>query len=200
MNVSSNRHGIPIYLEPTRLPPTVRRSRCVWPGCREWISEWPQIHLCDAHVGVVVDHARSRGPRVAVRPATQQEAKPKSTDGVIYYVRSGGHIKIGWTTDLHKRMRTYPPDSVLLAHHPGTRKDEHQVHTRFAVHRTHGREWYALVPPLLEHIRAVVREHGEPDKVDFAAKPVQVPMPHRLRQGPKPRGYVLGGQSREVRG
>jgi hypothetical protein len=104
--------------------------------------------------------------------------KPVPQDGSIYYLRVGSYIKIGWASVLTKRMRAYPPDSVLMATEPGTRKDENILHRRFAVHRTHGREWYALTPPIMEHIARVQAKHGEPDSVAFAARPVEVPRPH----------------------
>lgn len=106
-------------------------------------------------------------------PATS----PKVTSGVVYYLRVGSYIKIGWTSDLEKRMRAYPPDSILLATEPGTRKDEHRFHKMFAAHRTHGREWYAMVPSLMHHIEQTLARHGQPDPVAFAALPVTIPQP-----------------------
>lgn len=170
--------------------------RCVWPKCGAVILDWPQLHLCNAHVRIVVEQA---GPRLRTqevfyfphqgndKPKATRESKPPQ-QGMVYFLRSGAYIKIGWTGNLKRRMRTHSPDSVLLATMPGTREDEAHLHRRFAVHRTHGREWYAMVPALTDHIAAVVREHGEPDPVTFAAKPVQVPRPHAQKHG-KPKGY-----------
>lgn len=171
-----------------------RRTRqgkpCVWPDCRKRSSTWPKLPLCDAHVLVVRANSEPEQP-----PPEPKPAPPR--DGVVYFVKNSGHIKIGWTVDLAKRMRAYPPGSELLACHPGTRADEARLHKRFKVHLSHGREWYPLVPPLIEHIKSIVREHGEPDAVDFMARPVTVPRPHSIRQGPTPRGFVGGrGQVR----
>jgi hypothetical protein len=107
--------------------------------------------------------------------AEQPAKTPAPTAGTVYYLRSGAYIKIGWTSNLEKRMRAYAPDSVLLATEPGTRKDESRRHKMFATHRTHGREWYAMVPSLMHHIEMMVTEHGEPDPVSFAAQPVTIP-------------------------
>lgn len=115
--------------------------------------------------------------------------RPPATEGVVYYLRSGAYIKIGWTSDLDKRMRAYAPDSVLLAVEPGTRKDEQRRHKMFAAHRTHGREWYALVPSLTHHIEQTIAKHGQPDPVTFAAQPVTIPQP-------RPKEYV---QARDYR-
>lgn len=196
---NTNRHGIPTYPSnrPAQLP------RCCWPKCENRVGSRMPPPLCDKHVYEVYDIVvNSRYYMAAINASkaaqveyatetTPQEDKPKPpTKGTIYFLRSGPHIKIGWTSNLNKRMRAHAPDSVLLATCPGTRKDENRLHRRFAVHRTHGREWYALVPPLLEHIKGVVRDHGEPPEVQFAAKPVEIRRPHEQRQGPRPRGWA----------
>ena len=112
------------------------------------------------------------------------------TNGSVYYLRVGSYIKIGWASDLAKRMRSYPPDSILLAVEPGTRKDEQRRHKMFAVHRTHGREWYAMVPSLMHHIAMVTSEHGEPDPVAFAAKPIVISTPPNKQTIGRPSGFV----------
>jgi hypothetical protein len=106
-----------------------------------------------------------------------RKAQERQKHEVIYYAKIGGHIKIGWTSRLEQRMRSYPPNTELLAIHPGSRSDERQLHRRFAVHRSHGAEWYPLVPVILDHIKRVVAEHGEPPTVMFGAKPVEVRRP-----------------------
>lgn len=189
----TDKHGIAIY------PFTVRPD-CLWPGCGRIPRTYPESHLCDDHaeevhriVSVPIaerEHER-RDDIVAATLRAELERKPEPVtpapephrepgNPVIYYVQVMSHIKIGWTGNLEKRMKSYPPNSELLAVHPGTRSDEQQLHKRFAAHRSHGREWYPLVPPLLEHIKRMVNEHGKPDAIDFGAKPVVVPMPHRL--------------------
>lgn len=120
----------------------------------------------------------------------QPTAKPmRNLPGVVYYLRVGGYIKIGWTADLAKRMRAYAPDTILLATQPGTRKDEQRLHKIFAAHRTHGREWYAMTPSVMHHIEQVAAQHGTPDPVTFAARPVEVPQPRPVEQI-KPRGWT----------
>lgn len=191
-STSRNKHGIPVYgmSQPLTQRPIQRsasRARCVWPKCAAPIRDWPQLHLCNAHVRVVVDNASPVLPDIPVISAVKEPApeppkrKTPPRDGSIYYVQVGAHIKLGWTSDLTGRMRQYPPNSVLLAVEPGTRADETRLHKKFAVWRSHGREWYPLVPVLLDHIKRVVAEHGEPETVNFGAKPVEVPTP-RPRQ------------------
>lgn len=178
-----------------RYPP-----KCIWPNCGEYVGRWPELKLCNPHARVVHDNVardlaedearRSREAHERLAAAgmlPQPEERQKRP--TIYFVQVGGHIKIGWTTDLQRRMRAYPPNTQLLAAQPGTRAQEQALHRRFAVHRSHGREWYPLAPQLLEHIRAVVREHGEPEVVDFGARPVEVPQP-RPKQFTKPKHWA----------
>lgn len=120
-----------------------------------------------------------------------QEDKPTrkvAVDGTVYFLRIGGYIKIGWTSDMTRRMKSYPPDTTLLATMPGTRKDELREHKRFAHLRTHGREWYPLAPQITERVAAVVREQGEPDEVTFAAKPV-IPAGSNTKQYLRPKSW-----------
>lgn len=111
--------------------------------------------------------------------------------GIVYFLRSGGYYKIGWTADLAGRMKSYAPDTLLLATFNGTRRDEKRLQKRFAHVKTHGREWFAMTADLTRFIEQVVTEHGAPAPVDFGAKPVSIPMPHRLNTiaGPKPKGW-----------
>ncbi len=116
--------------------------------------------------------------------------KPTPTEGTVYFLRSGGYIKIGWTSDLQRRMRAYPPDSELLASRPGTRKDEAALHKKFAHLRSHGREWFPLAPQIRDHIKTVTHEHGQPPEVQFAARETATPMPHRINKtGPTPKHW-----------
>lgn len=117
----------------------------------------------------------------AIAAGEMRPVPPKVPREFVYYVQVGGHIKIGWTSQLDKRMHSYPPNSTLLAVHPGSRADERQLHKRFAVHRSHGQEWYPLVPVILDHIKRVIADHGEPPAMTFGAKPVEVPRPHQTK-------------------
>lgn len=121
------------------------------------------------------------------KPQRKREAPP--LDGTIYFLRIGGYVKIGWTSNLEKRMRQYMPDTQLLAVKPGTRKDERQLHRKFAHLKTHGREWFPLAPQITEEIDATVAEHGAPPVVDFSARRAQ-----RI-VGPRLTKYI-GGDNR----
>lgn len=72
---------------------------------------------------------------------------------VIYYLRVGGYIKIGFTTDLAKRLRGYPPDAKLLAWRTGvTIRDEGALHRRLSMSRSARNEWYAATPDVIAEV------------------------------------------------
>jgi len=164
---------------------------CLMPGCTLTHSLLPELHLCDEHLTIVHDSvdytiaSKNRKMKDAYYAAHPPVVTPPNP-GHIYYVKSDGLIKIGWTSNLAKRMRQYAPNSQLLATHPGTRADEQRLHKRFAVHRSHGREWYPLAPVILHHIDMMKAKYGEPDTVAFGAQPVTIPQ-HRDPQYIKPR-------------
>lgn len=126
----------------------------------------------------------------AMNTESQDKKRRDQEEGHIYFLRVGGYYKIGWTTDLERRMRSYHPDTQLLATHPGTRKDERRLHKKFAHLRTHGREWYPLAPQITEHVQAVIHEHGQPDQVHFSARPVEIPRPHADKPMITPRRWT----------
>lgn len=77
------------------------------------------------------------------------------TKGDIYYVRVDEKIKIGWSSNLGQRLASYPPHTVQLCDHPGTRADERDLHRTFKPSRASGREWYHPTPELMAHIDRV---------------------------------------------
>lgn len=82
--------------------------------------------------------------------------KPLATaPGFVYYLQVGELIKIGYTQTPERRLKSYPPDSKLLAIHPGTIKTEQQVHHKFFNYLTHGREWFTPSEEITEHIQNV---------------------------------------------
>lgn len=127
---------------------------------------------------------------LAKRPAAKKPPAPRTDNGVIYYLRIAGRYKIGWTARLDNRMKGYAPDAELLAVHPGTRADERHLHKKFAHLTSHGNEWYPLANQIRDHIDTMVKLHGTPPDVTFAAKPTVTPMPHRRIGGPKPKSSV----------
>jgi hypothetical protein len=165
--VERNRHGIPVY--------TPGPIRCVWPGCRA--DKWRDLQVCFPHAeqcgNAVLDLLEA-----AKSPEPVKEPSPR--DGWIYYVRTDGHYKIGFATNVRARMRAYPPTSVLLAQHRGTMADEKAIHSRFAAHRVAGREWFRMDDEITRYIEAVVSMHGRCVNT-FEERTAQRPESGRLR-------------------
>lgn len=84
--------------------------------------------------------------------------------GFVYYVRVGDRVKIGFSVDVKKRMRSYPPRSELLAVEPGDFDLERQRHRQFEGSRTDGREWFSPAQDILDHCEDLVRKHGAPKR------------------------------------
>lgn len=181
-----NRHGIPL-----RGP---EPKQCIWPECASTSAgRYAQTRMCTLHASFVHrTFARITGEILQPVVPPPPEPKPvRPAAGVIYFIKTGPHIKIGWTSNLDRRLRSFPPSSELMAVQPGTRADEAALHRKFAVHRTHGREWYPLANELIYHIRRIVAEYGDPPAVAAGAKLVEVPQPRpkqytsiRPRSGP----------------
>jgi hypothetical protein len=77
--------------------------------------------------------------------------------GVVYYIRVGELIKIGYTRDLDQRLRAYPPDAELLATEIGNELIEQAGHAQFGDLLAARAEWFHPGPALLAHIEALTR-------------------------------------------
>ena len=75
---------------------------------------------------------------------------------IVYYLRLANLVKIGFTTNLTKRLGVINPEEVM-ATEPGDRKREQERHRQFAALHAHG-EWFRLEQPLVDHIEAIRRE------------------------------------------
>lgn len=74
----------------------------------------------------------------------------KAQRAIVYYMRLGNLVKIGWTTNLDSRRADLNPQEVM-ATEPGGREVERERHKQFADLRIHG-EWFSLESPLVEWI------------------------------------------------
>lgn len=153
-------------------------KRCVWPDCGEQLDSTRIGALCLDHAMLVheavlastkppVTNAQARAVQRRQVERDQEQARARARGqqpGWIYYVRVGDQVKIGYSADVKRRMRAYPPDSHLLAVHPGTRELETELHQRFAGSRAAGREWFRETVDLVEHMAQVVAQFGEPTR------------------------------------
>lgn len=145
---------------------------CVFGGCRERAS-YHQMPICREHAAqawltfdeeepeqykrLIRGETAEVAAEIRAAKAKKQEAKRLSAHraGTIYYLRIADRVKIGFTTDLYQRMGQYPPNSEILATHPGTPTLERETHKRFAMHLADGREWFHPHAALDKHILKV---------------------------------------------
>lgn len=81
---------------------------------------------------------------------------------VVYYIRFGDRIKIGFTGYFRGRLSSLPCDEVLAVE-PGGRADEKRRHQMFAHLLVDGqREWFHMAPELMFHVATVRDREGEP--------------------------------------
>jgi hypothetical protein len=162
----------------------VNEVQCCWPSCGA--TSGPEIPLCEAHFREVglrfIDECTVGGTTFRVvqerekqtrhedllaseiergRLATEHRAALAATS-VVYYVRSGRYVKIGFTSDLKRRLSELRLHSTaVLATEPGGRAVEADRHAEFADERIDPRrEDFALSLRIQEHIRELQETVG----------------------------------------
>lgn len=90
----------------------------------------------------------------------------RGRDGLVYFVRSGEKVKIGFANDLDSRVRhlqnSAPTELEIMGTIAGTKDIERFLHHIFRKRRLHG-EWFSLDQPLREFIH----EHARPWREDI---------------------------------
>ena len=110
--------------------------------------------------GMVAAFKERQVPLDAYTDEERAEIKEALQYGWVYYLRVGDQVKIGFSTDVRRRLRSYPPGSELLAVEPGEKKLERRRHNEFAEWLVAGREWFQPSAELLQHTRDLVTLHG----------------------------------------
>lgn len=164
---------------------------CVYSDCRERAS-YHQMPICREHAAqawkafediepesykrLVRGETREIASEARALKAKVDETKRLAVHrpGTIYFVRIGDRIKIGFTTDLYRRMCQYPPNSELLAIHPGTPGLERQTHKQFAHHLADGREWFRPNRELADHIEKVRKQYPGTPTMAALREPIKV--------------------------
>ena len=80
--------------------------------------------------------------------------------GVVYFIRTGQRIKIGYSTKLEQRLAQYPPDVEVLYLVKGDRERERYEHQRFGAYLADGREWFHDRAEVVELIEAMACVDG----------------------------------------
>lgn len=90
-------------------------------------------------------------------------SRPVVSESIVYAIQAGDRIKIGFTTDLPRRMHEMQTGSsvqlVCIGHCPGGQPLERALHKQFAGSRLHG-EWFRLTG--VERVELLKRLSGEP--------------------------------------
>jgi excisionase family DNA binding protein len=90
------------------------------------------------------------------------EGDPEDTHSIVYYVLRGQLIKIGTTSQPHRRFKALRPDAIL-AFEPGGRDIEVHRHRQFASFRMGDSEYFRQAAKLARHISRMREMHGDPD-------------------------------------
>ena len=106
--------------------------------------------------------ARYSPQRASAEIPTSRAAAANALPPVVYYIRRGDHIKIGYTANLGNRLNGQGGMNVLLAFEFGDRALERQRHIDFADHLVPGlgREVFYASPDLMSHIAALREMFG----------------------------------------
>jgi hypothetical protein len=140
-----------------------RDTHCCFPQCEAPVTDKIEVPLCGDHCLKVYSRmqalmARYRDAPQAfdVRFPVSPEEEPRAS--VVYFLRFGDRIKIGYTANLVQRLRDLPHDEVLLTI-PGAITVEGNLHRTFAADRITG-EWFHASPRLLAAIQDLTARQG----------------------------------------
>lgn len=112
----------------------------------------------------VIDRAIAVGRREHENERLNVEFRGSITVGphqpglLVYYMRIGNRVKIGWTKNLKGRLKSIFPEELMAVEYGG-QAVEAERHGQFADLRTRG-EWFRLEYPLTDHIAALREEEA----------------------------------------
>jgi hypothetical protein len=115
------------------------------PLCQRHVADVGQFYLreCDDRLGVIMARVQQHRLKDLVTPSD-------ALASVVYFIGRGELIKIGFTSNLHRRMESLLPERIyrLLA---GDRVQERALHQVFAADRIRG-EWFRRSDDLMSFI------------------------------------------------
>lgn len=176
-------------------------SACLVPGCggTPYLPQPENDHktwlpLCVDHTIVAYNHGNidqdnpvitaAHDRHIERRRAAADETKKQklaNTNGHIYVVRLNGLIKVGWSRDVHERLRSYGPDVEIIAAYQGTRDDETLLHRQLRPALAKGREWYEDGKILQDFIADTITRYGHHDIEPFWTSPKKIVGARRRR-------------------
>lgn len=103
----------------------------------------------------IPEPARQRRRAAADRQRAARQ-NPRQPEPVVYFIRVGDRVKIGWSTDYRSRFRqlTLPGDAQVVRTEPGGPSEEAALHARFAPHRIGNTEWFYVRDDLADLLEA----------------------------------------------
>lgn len=104
-----------------------------------------------------------------IKNPNRDRSRNRNRPGFVYFVKSSGQIKIGFSKDAIKRviaLRTGSAEAIeLLGTIPATLQIERFIHWQFRSFRIHG-EWFRADPELVSFIeRNLVENKGCPNNI-----------------------------------
>jgi hypothetical protein len=149
-----------------RVTPSAEKSylqgdTCAIEGCVEAKPADLDAPVCFRHATQIAGALLRRADAVMEEASAAAAARvvPRARAlSLVYYVRLGPYIKIGFTNDIKGRMtsfRTTTPDLRLLAVEPGPDGRESARHRQFAELRIPRTELFRAEFSLIQHIDAI---------------------------------------------
>lgn len=125
----------------------VDRSLCAIEHCKADAADGVGILLCQRHLQKAwAAYQITMGAKIPeAKPEPAVDTNSLSTPGVVYVIRVGDLIKIGWTRSFNQRMYQLKPDA-MLHFQQGTRRDEYKLQAKFLDYLAKGREWFTCCP------------------------------------------------------
>lgn len=115
---------------------------CLVPKCNKSAVTEPPVLLCADHRELLLQQIGRK--------------KPTVHEPVVYFVRNGSRVKIGWTTNLKGRLSSLSlPASAVATLILGGPEEESFLHGKFARTRLARTEWFDSC----EEIDAYIAEH-----------------------------------------
>lgn len=101
--------------------------------------------------------------------AHMRRREKRKRSGYVYFIRSGDHVKIGFSSNVRSRLntiRTACAEDTFVCHVvPGTPRKERVYHKRFAQYRVRG-EWFELKGQLAKYLERYVSPIELPEPIE----------------------------------
>ena len=120
---------------------------CLVRRCGKSAVTEPPVLLCADHRDMLIQQATRKRPRVHVQ--------------LVYFIRNGTRVKIGWTTNLRTRLSSLSlPASCVALLQPGGPDVEDMLHRRFRNTRIARSEWFEISEAIEDYIKRNQPEPG----------------------------------------